>query len=333
MSKPLATIEDEDTVFDVKFHPSDLILGTGTIEGNLSCFRLNKDLSTTHLFTSQHHTDSLRSLCYSEDGNHIFTASKDLSFQMVDVATGKSILRKKEAHDEPLNVVKVLSEHLIATGDDGGSVKIWDARSRKLARKYHENTDYISDMMYVDTKTTMLITSGDGCLSVYDPRTSKPLGVSANQDDELLSLQVVRNETKVVVGTQEGVLLLFSFGMWGDCTDRFPGHPMSVSSLVKMDDSSLLTGSSDGMVRAVHILPNKLIGICADNGELSIESMSKSFDGKYLATCDHESVVKIWSTDISNADTAVFEQEEDLKRELSDEDEEPRKKGFFADLD
>ena len=28
-----------------------------------------------------------------------------------------------------------------------------------------------------------------------------------------------------MVGTQEGVLLIFSWGDWGDHSDRMPGHP------------------------------------------------------------------------------------------------------------
>lgn len=160
-------------------------------------------------------------------------------------------MRKQKAHSNPINKVKALDESLIATGDDAGCVKIWDIRSRKIAFKYHENTDFISDMAYVPDRYTLLATSGDGCLSAFDIRKKKPIAVSANQEDELLSLNVVRNTSKVVIGTQSGTILLFSFGQWGDCTDRFPGHPLSVSALVKATDTSLYTGSGDGIIRVI----------------------------------------------------------------------------------
>lgn len=163
----------------------------------------------------------------------------------------KVVMRKKRAHGAAINKVKALDESLIATGDDSGCIKIWDIRSRKIAFKYHENTDFISDMTFVGDRYTLIATSGDGCLSVYDIRKKKSVAVSANQDDELLSLNVVRNTSKVVVGTQSGTILLFSYGQWGDCTDRFPGHPVSVSSLVKATDTSLYTGSSDGIIRVI----------------------------------------------------------------------------------
>ena len=44
-------------------------------------------------------------------------------------------------------------------------------------------------------------------------------------DDELLSVAVVKGGRKVVAGAQSGVLNLFSWGHFRDCSDRFPGEP------------------------------------------------------------------------------------------------------------
>jgi ATP-dependent RNA helicase DOB1 len=42
-------------------------------------------------------------------------------------------------------------------------------------------------------------------------------------DDELLSVALVKGGNKVVTGSQEGVLNLYSWGYFNDCSDRFPG--------------------------------------------------------------------------------------------------------------
>lgn len=44
---------------------------------------------------------------------------------------------------------------------------------------------------------------------------------------------------------------------WNDCSDRFPGHPSSVDAIVKYDDDLIITGSADGLIRVLSILPNK----------------------------------------------------------------------------
>ncbi|KAJ3041384.1 WD domain repeat-containing protein 55, partial [Rhizophlyctis rosea] len=160
---------------------------------------------------------------------------------------------------------------MIASGDDEGCVKLWDTRQRKVAMKYKENVDFIADMTFVEDKRTLLVAGGDGCLSAFDIRKQKPLGVSANQDDELLSIAVLKNNRKVAVGTQSGTLLFFSFSQWGDCTDRFPGHPASIDSIAKIDEDTILTASADGMIRSIGVMPNRLKGVVGEHGELPVE--------------------------------------------------------------
>lgn len=64
---------------------------------------------------------------------------------------------------------------------------------------------------------------------------------------------------QVVCGTQSGALSIFKWGDWGDVSDRFPGHPQSVESMVKVDEGTLITCSEDGIIRIVSIQPNKLL--------------------------------------------------------------------------
>ncbi len=65
---------------------------------------------------------------------------------------------------------------------------------------------------------------------------------------------------KVVCGSQEGVLNIFDVNDIQDISDRFPGHPQSVDALIAVDEDMLLTGSSDGVIRVISILPNKMLG-------------------------------------------------------------------------
>ena len=57
----------------------------------------------------------------------------------------------------------------------------------------------------------------------------------------------------MVCGTGDGILNLFTWGEWGDITDRFPGHPLSIDSCVVVSDNIVCTGSMDGIIRWVAI--------------------------------------------------------------------------------
>lgn len=97
-------------------------------------------------------------------------------------------------------------------------------------------------------------------------------------DDELLSAAVIKGGRKVIAGTQSGVLNIYSWGAMNDCSDRFPGHPESVDSLVKFDEDTILTGSSDGAIRIVNVQPNRLLGLVGTHTDLPIECLSLSTD-------------------------------------------------------
>lgn len=119
--------------------------------------------------------------------------------------------------------------------------------------------------------------------------------------------------SKVVVGTQLGILSIFNRSKgWGDCVDRVPGHPSSIDALCPLPSSypsshsTILTGSSDGLLRAVQLLPTKLLGVIADHGEFPIEriAVDKAGEGRWVGSVGHEDVLRL--TDLKE----VFEDED-----------------------
>ena len=146
----------------------------------------------------------------------------------------------------------------------------------------------------------MIATSGDGSISVYDQRNPKNCFVrkSDGQEDEMLSGLVMKNGTKVVCGSQGGVLNIWSFGTWGDVSDRFPGHPDSIDCMVKIDESTLVTGSSDGLLRVCSILPDKFIGVLGDHEGFPVEELELNSERTILASLSHDNKVRLWDASV-----------------------------------
>jgi len=70
--------------------------------------------------------------------------------------------------------------------------QIWDLRQKKVVREYGDQEDFVSDLLFVEEKSTLLAASGDGTLAVYDPRYHKAVARSDQLEDELLSLAVMK---------------------------------------------------------------------------------------------------------------------------------------------
>ncbi|KAG7355195.1 WD repeat-containing protein [Nitzschia inconspicua] len=238
--------------------------------------------------------------------------------------------------------------HLFATGDDAGGVRLWDQRvckswsggegsslsssssstpssnkkkhnqktfQRAIPRppgcvlSWKEQEDYISAIQVSQDEQTLIATSADCRLGVYDLRMNRDdthtpnFRLSDDQEDELLSLQFMKHGKKVVCGTQEGVLSIFSWGTWGDCSDRFPGHPSSIDALLKIDEDTLLTGSSDGRIRVVQVQPDKLLGVIGDDHDgFPIEKLEFNSNRHLVGSLTHSNFIKLWDATILMGD-------------------------------
>lgn len=108
----------------------------------------------------------------------------------------------------------------------------------------------------------------------------------------------MKDERKVVASTAEGVINIFSWDWFGDCNDRIVGHPGSIDTMIKYDEECIITGCEDGLIRAVSVLPNKIISILGDPLEVDeevfhIQKICLSHDKKLLASCSLDNIVKI----------------------------------------
>jgi len=276
---------------------------------------------------------SCRTVRYSADGRTLWTGGSGGDLACLDAElvgtfssstnNNKSITTRIERASygkSPIQIFHDLPHHrnLMVAGDEAGGVRVWDPRTMnnstsKPVASWKVHQDYVSGLED-DGNHTLLATSADGTLSVYDLRMVGSVegqaqtqnGVirqSDHQEDELLSIKLMKNGRKVVCGTGEGVLSVFSFGTWGDVSDRFPGHPNSIDALVKVDEETLLTGSSDGLIRVVSIHPDKFIGVLGDNHEgFPIEKLQFNADRSYVGSVTHDNYVRLWDASVLKDD-------------------------------
>ncbi|CAE6531914.1 unnamed protein product [Rhizoctonia solani] len=289
-------------VFDLAFNPKHDIVYAGLLSGHVKAFSYDDEGTCIPKFDTRPTKKTARSLTTDSDGLELYSVSKDRSIQ--------SAINR---------VTRFMS--MLATGDDNGVIKLWDPRQISPIRSYTHHFDFISDFLWLQDKKHLITTSGDGTLSVIDVRSGKtePFAHSEDQDDELLSIASIKDGKKVAVGTQTGIISLWNRSSgWGDCVDRMKGHPHSVDALATLSEDVIVTGSSDGLVRVVQVLPNKLLGVIADHGTFPIERLRTDRNGAWLGSVSHDNVLKL--TDVRDA--LVDSDEEDSNDESHDASEE-----------
>ena len=232
-------------IFDAAFHPTVDLLATALISGGIEVWKLPTagdedegsaaDDESDVVLSLSYHTGACRAVRYFGDGR-LLSISADQSWAIVG-EDGRVAHHAQRAHSSSLNKLELIDEFTFATGDDSGVVKLWDARSPKAAvLSWDAHTDFVSALQFAPNSRQLFSVAGDATLCVYDIRNAKNFYKSDDQESELTSLAVLEDRKLVVCGTDEGTLLVFKWGLWGDCSDRFPTQMDSVNTLTCLRD-------------------------------------------------------------------------------------------------
>ncbi|PVU86565.1 hypothetical protein BB561_006659 [Smittium simulii] len=282
MDNPIKPIKFTEQIFDISLHPSNYLIASGLLTGHLFVHQFSNLEATSRIYRNKLYQKSCRAVSFSTDGKGVYSASKNKTWSFLDLNSQKISHTETKAHTAPINKIESLNEQIICTGDDEGCVKLWDIRQKKTAFTFSEHVDYISSFSFNENKRHLISTSGDGCMSVYDIRKSKPIAISENQDDELTCSAVMKNGSKIAIGSQSGVLGIFSYGMFSDVTDRFPGNPSSIEHMCKISQNCLITAGGDGYLRVLNLFPHSYTKVFGQHGSLPLEKIVTTFDKNYL---------------------------------------------------
>ncbi|PFH36454.1 WD domain, G-beta repeat-containing protein [Besnoitia besnoiti] len=292
------------------------------------------DLQTveTKVMTLKKHKKGCRAVRFSADGTRLYSGSTDGRCVVSDAEKGTTTWRSQRQR-EALNALCLLTRNVFATGDDSGAVTLWDERQAAPTRVLKDHDHYVSDLAAAwispapvsganaatpparrkkmhgggeaaqaeaqgsaSHMPTHLLATGGDMLAVFDLRKKSLLARSDPLEEDLHCVQVMKDGSKVVCGCQDGTVSIFSWGDFGDLNDRLTGHPQSVDSMVKLDETHLISGCADGLVRLVSLLPNQVLGVLGEHttGHTAVERLALSGDKTLLASSSYDSTVSIF---------------------------------------
>ncbi|XP_043924963.1 WD repeat-containing protein 55 [Protopterus annectens] len=290
----------EDIAFEaivntIDFHPKEQIIAAGDVDGDVFVYSYScVEGDNKELWSSGHHLKSCREVKFSHDGQRLFTVSKDKAVHILDVEKGMLLKRFSKAHSTSINCLLLIDENLFATGDDDGMLKVWDLRKEAAFMELKEHDDYISGIVIDQNKKILLTSSGDGTMGVFNIKRRRLDLVSEYQNGDLTSISLMKKCKKVVCGSSNGTLYIFNWNGFGAASDRFALKAESVDSVVPITENILCTASLDGVIRAINILPNRVVGVVGQHLGEPVEQIAKSHDGHFLASCGHDQKLKFW---------------------------------------
>lgn len=293
LKPPNITTEDFPT--DLSFHPEKDILAVGTVMGDIMIYKYSNDENTL-LQTHEVHSKAIRDIEFSTDGRDLFSGSRDKSIMMTDFETGKLKRFWDNAHEEPIYTMTVLDENLLASGDEEGTVRLWDLRVKGSEPVFSlkEVEDYITSIVSNVQKKLLVCTSGDGYMTTFNITAKKMLVQSEPYEEELTCAGIYRNESKLVVGSSKGNFYTFNWGEFGYHNDAFSGPLSPISFMIPITERIAITAGEEGVIRAMHLVPGRILGVVGQHS-LAVEAMDISNSGELIATSSHDNDIKFWN--------------------------------------
>uniref|UniRef100_A0A1L8DNA2 WD repeat-containing protein 55 homolog n=1 Tax=Nyssomyia neivai TaxID=330878 RepID=A0A1L8DNA2_9DIPT len=288
-------IKTEDFVTDISFHPISDHLAVALITGDVIMYKYSLEENII-AETYELHTKACRDVEFSEDGDVLYSTSKDKSIMLTDVKTGKLKRYYDNAHETAIYCLRPINENLIATGDDDGHLKVWDTRTQEKAPLFslHEVDDYISSIHSNDAKKILLMTSGDGYLTSINVGARKMYVQSEQYEEELTCMSLYRNDSKLVVGTSKGRMYSFNWGEFGYHCDVFNGPKTSINAMLPITQRMGVLGCEDGLLRAVNTVPGRSLGTVGQHN-MAVETMDISNTGEFIASSSHDNDIRFWN--------------------------------------
>ncbi|XP_013200488.1 WD repeat-containing protein 55 homolog [Amyelois transitella] len=288
---PLITLED--FIVDISFSPIKNLIAVANIVGDILLYEYSNE-ETKLVSTLELHLKACRDVEFDDTGLSMYSTAKDKVIMITDVGTGKLKQCYENAHDEPVYKLLCLDNSKFVTGDDGGTIKLWDMRKSDPIFNMKIGDDYISDMITNDSQKHLVCAGGDGVLTSVDLKASKIYTTSEEYDAELTCMGLFRSDTKLLVGSSKGKFYLFNWREFGLHSDEYIGQKQSIQCMVPITQNIVVSSGEDGVLRAAHMFPQRQLGIVGQH-RLPVERLDISYDGQFIASCSHDNDVKFWN--------------------------------------
>ncbi|KHN32294.1 WD repeat-containing protein 55 [Glycine soja] len=194
------------------------------------------------------------------------------------------------------------SDNLVAAGLITGHLH--------LLLEVHAHTESCRAARFINSGRALLTGSSDCSILATDVETGSTIARVDNAHESAVNRLInltestvvsgdndgcIKNGRKVVCGSQTGIILLYSWGCFKDCSDQFTDlSSNSIDAMLKLNEDRIITGSENRIINLVGILPNRVIQPIAEHSEYPVEGLAFSHDRKFLGSIAYDQMLKIF---------------------------------------
>ncbi|CUA75672.1 putative WD repeat-containing protein all2124 [Nostoc sp, PCC 7120] [Rhizoctonia solani] len=273
------------------------------------------------LIIHEGHTDRVKSVSFSPDGQSVVSGSHDKTIRVWDVHSLSAIGDPLKGHDDCINSLAYSPlGNMMASGGRDRTIRLWDTNTgRQLGQPLKSDHWLLSIAFSPDAK--LIASSGiDTSLYSYtiklcDVGRKANVGTLKGHTDAVLSVNFSPDGTRLVSGSRDHTIRIWDVERGVTIIGPMKRHTGSVdSSVFSPDGAQLFSCSSDSTLRHWDARDGKMIQACnsykGHKGAATCVAFSPR--GTYVASGGLDATVRLWDIRTGRQVDQPFEEHTDF---------------------
>ncbi|KAK3366322.1 HET-R [Lasiosphaeria ovina] len=248
---------------------------------------------STKPVTLEGHSDWVRSVAFSPDGQRLASGSYDGTVMIWDPASGQC-LQTLEGHRDSVSSVAFSPDgQRLASGSNDETVKIWDPASGQCLQTLEGHSGWVSSVAFSPDGQRLASGSDDETVKIWDPASGQCLQTLEGHSGWVSSVAFSPDGQRLASGSYDKTVKIWDPAS-GQCLQTLKGHSDSVRSVAFLPDGQrLASGSDDETVKIWDPASGQCLQTLEGYSD-SVSSVAFSPDGQRLASGSDDKTVKIW---------------------------------------
>jgi WD40 repeat protein len=242
------------------------------------------------------HTDDVTSVCFSPDGKHLATGSKDKSIRIWDVASGKCIDTLNGHSSGVLSVCFSPDGKFLASGGRDGFIKIWDIEGAQCVKSLNRQSSFVSSVCF-SPDGKQLASCGAKSIKLWDIENGQCVMTLLGHTKWVGSVCFSPGGKQIASGSDDETIRIWDIET-GQCdkTLLFLNSSWVSSLCFSPDGKHLSSGGGDTTIKIWDVESEQFFRNLSGHTDW-VNSVCFSPDGRYLTSGGRDRTIKIWDVE------------------------------------
>ncbi|GAX43656.1 serine/threonine protein kinase with WD-40 repeats [Tolypothrix sp. NIES-4075] len=246
------------------------------------------------VYTLQGHSDLVRAVAISPDGETLASGSNDNSIKLWNLATGQ-IIRTLQWHSDWVCSLAISPDGItLASGSADNNIKLWNLATGWEMSNLDKHSNSVRSVAISPDGVILASGSGDNTIKLWNLATGQQIRTLEGHSYPVNSVAISPDSNIVASGSVDRTIKLWNLAT-GQQIRTFRGHSAWVYSVALSPDGvTLASACVDNTIKLWRITTGQEIRTLKGHSD-SVRCVALSRDGATLASGSDDNSIKLWN--------------------------------------